>query len=509
MNLRSKVMNNEKGNKAEYRVNIKYEKGKKVKAICSILVGGALLSATLLGGMFAMTGCKSDDSNTGSIDSLQEQVKGVSDAKRLYDGIDILASQYQAGTIKKSDVDSALATAVLLQNAINDNIESMTEEDKGFVGDSWFRLNDINENDAQFEDTVSSKKDYNTLYESVKDMCTKLGICPYKIELDCTSATIKGGEVKKVTATTVGTKQGVKWTSSDSKVAEVNDKGEITGIKDGSCTIVCSTVEDSSVKAEIKVNVKGVKIDKIEASAVSVKEGSTKSIEVKTNAGEGTSGLVFKSLDEKIATVNNKGEVKGIKEGSCEITIMSSDGSVSTTIEVKVTNKYGMKKLDEEKTVYCTGGNLYEAPGTKYNKIQAVSENTEVTVIAENDGWYECKIGDKHGYIGKTVVQDSPVVHESYDGGNDYEDYDYDDYSGYDEGYDDGYDGGSYYEEPAQSYEESGSAGGSSGGSSSSGSGTVGLPKLSGSGIDWDSLDDGDPYDPEADQQWMDEHNIY
>lgn len=249
-----------------------------------------------------------------------------------------------------------------------------------------------------------------------------------------------------------------------------------------------------------------VRITEIKAEDISVKEDENKKIIAVVNDNANADGLVFKSLDEKIATVNNKGEVKGIKEGNCEITIMSSDGSVSTTIEVKVTNKYGMKKLKEEKTVYCTGGNLYEAPGTKYNKIQAVSENTEVTVIAENDGWYECKIGDKHGYIGKTVVQDSPIVYESYDGGNDYEDYDYDDYSGYDEGYDDGYDGGSYYEEPAQSYEESGSAGGSSGGSSSSWSGTVDLPELE----EMPAIDNsGDPYDPEADQQWMDEHNIY
>lgn len=235
-----------------------------------------------------------------------------------------------------------------------------------------------------------------------------------------------------------------------------------------------SSVTTTAVTTTTVTTTTAVRITEIKAEDISVKEDENKKIIAVVNDNANADGLVFKSLDEKIATVNNKGEVKGIKEGSCEITIMSSDGSVSTTIEVKVTNKYGMKKLKESKTVYCTGGNLYEAPGTKYNKIQAVSENTEVTVIAENDGWYECKIGDKHGYIGKTVVQDSPIVYESYDGGNDYEDYDYDDYSGYEEGYDDG----SYYEEPAQSYEESGSAGGSSGGSSSSWSGTVDLPEL-------------------------------
>ena len=262
-----------------------------------------------------------------------------------------------------------------------------------------------------------------------------------------------------------------------------------------------SSVTTTAVTTTTVTTTTAVRITEIKAEDISVKEDENKKIIAVVNDNANADGLVFKSLDEKIATVNNKGEVKGIKEGSCEITIMSSDGSVSTTIEVKVTNKYGMKKLKEEKTVYCTGGNLYEAPGTKYNKIQAVSENTEVTVIAENDGWYECKIGDKHGYIGKTVVQDSPIVYESYDGGNDYEDYDYDDYSGYDEGYDDGYDGGSYYEEPAQSYEESGSAGGSSGGSSSSDSGRVDLSQLPGydAGEEWDTS--GDPYDEEWYQQ--------
>lgn len=264
-----------------------------------------------------------------------------------------------------------------------------------------------------------------------------------------------------------------------------------------------SSVTTTAVTTTTVTTTTAVRITEIKAEDISVKEDENKKIIAVVNDNANVDGLVFKSLDEKIATVNNKGEVKGIKEGNCEITIMSSDGSVSTTIEVKVTNKYGMKKLSESKTVYCTGGNLYEAPGTKYNKIQAVSENTEVTVIAENDGWYECKIGDKHGYIGKTVVQDSPIVYESYDGGNDYnDDYSYDDYSGYEEGYDDGYDGGSYYEEPAQSYEESGSAGGSS----SSGSGTVGLPELE----EMPAIDNsGDPYDEEEWRETFEDMNLH
>lgn len=272
-------------------------------------------------------------------------------------------------------------------------------------------------------------------------------------------------------------------TSSNETVSENKAESSVT-------TTTVTTVATTTVTTTT-----AVRITEIKAEDISVKEDESKKIIAVVNDNANVDGLVFKSLDEKIATVNNKGEVKGIKEGSCEITIMISDGSVSTTIEVKVTNKYGMKKLKESKTVYCTGGNLYEAPGTKYNKIQAVSENTEVTVIAENDGWYECKIGDKHGYIGKTVVQDSPVVYESYDDN----DYDYEeDYSSYD-------DSGDYYEEPEQSYEESGS------GSSSSGSDIIDITQLPGYdvGEEWDTS--GDPMTEEdwaENDKWAEEHIV-
>jgi len=244
----------------------------------------------------------------------------------------------------------------------------------------------------------------------------------------------------------------VVWTSSNEGIATVDNNGIITAKGVGDCKIVCSLVEDSTIRAEVQLNVAPILVSKIVVSdTFKIKEEEKKTLEVKTNDDATDKTLNFKSSDESIATVNAKGEVKGIKEGECEITITSKDGNATKTVKIQVENKWGMKSIDK-RTVYSTGGNLRVSPGTKYDKIEYLDVNTEITITAENDGWYACEVNGTKGYIGKTVVQDSKVVIEQPKQEQSY-DYSYDDSSDYSYN-----DGGSDY-----SYSDSGSS--SSGGS--------------------------------------------
>lgn len=398
---------------AEYRVNIKYEKGKKVKAVCSLLVGGALLSATVLGSMFALSGCGKGETiskadSKGSISSIMDSVESVSDAKRLYDGVEMLASQYQAGEIEKSEVESTLATAMLLQSTIDANLDSVSEEDIGLIGDSWTEMNEIDTAKAKFSE-AKGKSDYNTLYDTVKDICKKLGINVYEMELSKDSIAVKTGSTDKIEANVKGSSDGLTWTSSNEKIATVDADGNVKAVGEGSCIITCALTEDATVTKEVKVEVSAIKVSKIDASSISVKEGSKKELKASVNEDATNKGLAYKSSNEKIATVDSKGKVKGVKEGKCQITITSKDGACSVTVDVTVKDKYGVKDFDESKTMYSTGCNFRKGPGTDYDIIKYLDVNTKIKVTGEVDNWYEAEIDGKKGFVGKDVVQKSKV----------------------------------------------------------------------------------------------------
>ena len=54
----------------------------------------------------------------------------------------------------------------------------------------------------------------------------------------------------------------VKWTTSSSKIATVSKDGLVTGKKTGTATITATSLQDTKKKAEIKINVKPIEIDK-------------------------------------------------------------------------------------------------------------------------------------------------------------------------------------------------------------------------------------------------------
>ena len=77
-----------------------------------------------------------------------------------------------------------------------------------------------------------------------------------KITLSETSITLKPDETKTITATVLpedADNKSVTWESSDEDVAEVNKNGRVIANAEGECTITCTAVDGSGVKAKCKV----------------------------------------------------------------------------------------------------------------------------------------------------------------------------------------------------------------------------------------------------------------
>lgn len=149
------------------------------------------------------------------------------------------------------------------------------------------------------------------------------------LTLSQTSATIytKGTKTVTLKATATAISGTVKWTSSKPSVATVNSNGKVTAKKKGK-TVITATI--GSYKATCTVTVKKPTL-KLTKKSVTVKKGKKAKIKLKAVP---TGKITYKSSNKKVATVTKKGVIKGVKAGSCKITVTCN--GVKKVLKVKV-----------------------------------------------------------------------------------------------------------------------------------------------------------------------------
>ena len=142
------------------------------------------------------------------------------------------------------------------------------------------------------------------------------------------SVTIYKGKTATVKAAATPS-AAVKYTSSNTKVATVNSKtGVIKGIKAGTVTI---TAKAGTLKTTCKVVIKNPAFSLVKSSAT-IKKGKTTTIRSKAApAGK----ITYTSSNKKVAAVNSKGVVKGIKKGKATITVKCNGITKKFVVTVK------------------------------------------------------------------------------------------------------------------------------------------------------------------------------
>lgn len=122
----------------------------------------------------------------------------------------------------------------------------------------------------------------------------------------------------------------VTYKSANKKIATVNKKGVLKGVKAGKTKVTVTSKKNSKKKATIKVVVKkaAVKKVKLNAKSVSLSVGGKKTLKATVTPKKNTSNkIVWSSSKKKVATVSSKGVVKGKSEGTATITAKAADGS--------------------------------------------------------------------------------------------------------------------------------------------------------------------------------------
>lgn len=124
----------------------------------------------------------------------------------------------------------------------------------------------------------------------------------------------KGANKIKLSAVVKGSNESVVWSSSDTKVATVNSKGNVTA-KSAGDVIIKATV--NGISAECRINVKNATF-KLAKTKYTVNKG--KNVKIKL-ALSGNKKAKFISGNKKVAKVSSKGIIKGVKKGKTTITI--------------------------------------------------------------------------------------------------------------------------------------------------------------------------------------------
>ena len=202
------------------------------------------------------------------------------------------------------------------------------------------------------------------------------------------SAELTNGPVEFALSGVVSPKEAgaaLVWTSSDENVATVNSDGLVALIGAGSATITVSTANEKQAEALVSGYYlpESITLDAPEDLAV---KDTAKIVCTIYPEKAAQSPLKYVSSDEKTISVNQKGEIKALRAGTCEITVTSLNGiSQSVTIECFKP----VSSLSITDSFYVAVGETKPIPVTvkpddaKYKELTYYSEKPEVATVDE------------------------------------------------------------------------------------------------------------------------------
>lgn len=198
------------------------------------------------------------------------------------------------------------------------------------------------------------------------------------------------------------TNKSVKWTSSDSSVATVDENGVVTPIKAGTTTITVTTV-DGGYAATCELTVYDITVSPTERT-LKIEESVELTVTILPEGFTLKDGeMTWESSDPTVATVDENGKVTGVKEGECTITVYygNAEGTVSATCHIKVvTNLVPVEKVEFDKTsMYLwVNGNSQQIvatvmPENATQDLEWTSSNEKVATVDEYGNVYPVGTG--------------------------------------------------------------------------------------------------------------------
>ena len=163
------------------------------------------------------------------------------------------------------------------------------------------------------------------------------------ITLNRANATVLMGytfALKATVAPSSASNKAVEWTTSDRRVASVDENGVIIGVAKGKATITCTAKDGSGKKATCAVTVK-IPVYSITLNRAAATMTKGKVFQLKATIEPSLAdnkAVTWKSSNTAVVTVDSTGRMTGVGKGTAVVTCTAKDGS-GVKATCKVTGK--------------------------------------------------------------------------------------------------------------------------------------------------------------------------
>ncbi len=196
-----------------------------------------------------------------------------------------------------------------------------------------------------------------------------------------------------------GTKQTIKWSSSDKSIAKVSKAGKVTAVANGKATITAK-VDGKKLKCTVYVESLSMK-----ESEYLAKGGSFK---LKVKGAADTNGAKYATSDKSIATVDKNGKVTGKKTGTVTVTVKLHGQKLKCKIKVENPKISKTSITVAEKgttTLKVKGASKKVTWSTSDKNIAKVDKNGKVTGVKKGTVTITAKVEHKNITCKVTVTK--------------------------------------------------------------------------------------------------------
>lgn len=177
---------------------------------------------------------------------------------------------------------------------------------------------------------------------------TRKEILPTGIVVEAELLTVMVNQTKKVSAKVMpenATETELEWSVAKTTYAIIDAEGNVTGKSEGTTSIIVRCKSDHAITKSIPLEVtpdlslKGITVNPLQLDLPVGKE--TQLGVVCTPATAQNKKVTWSSSDRQVATVDENGLVKALKEGTADIKAVSEEGGFESKCSLKVTAKKG------------------------------------------------------------------------------------------------------------------------------------------------------------------------
>ena len=241
-----------------------------------------------------------------------------------------------------------------------------------------------------------------------------------KVKVTPTKKTITVGGTFRLNTVVSPSNASVKdvfYESSNKKIATVDQKGKVKGVKKGTAIIKVTTLDGKKTASckvtvqEKKQQVKKITVKNVVNNTAVIKKGKTLKLKCSVSPSNANNKkLTYTTNKKSVATVDKNGKIKAKGYGTAKITIRSADKKAKATITVKVPKKAVTKvKVTPTKKTITVGGTFrlntvvspsnasvkdvfYESSNKKIatvdqkGKVKGVKKGTAIIKVTTLDG---------------------------------------------------------------------------------------------------------------------------